>query len=356
MDASGGDEAHVPGLYGHPAQKRLHRRPRQARAPQPLQLRPGNDAVYQFAPRFRPEDQPRLGLAQLAVLMLVGIGVPGMHLHAQGFPGVQELEQQGEGLPGVGAHQLFPIAGDKLRELYPHGVGALQAGNAADLQALPGGIVGDLLAVDLPQLFAAPGGQAAAAEGGGHGNGQQRAVRREGHLQAGIVLAQVRGIVHGAGPAHALALIQVQGGGVLRGGIAAQAVAAHALENLDDLPQHLAAQALPPQLPGHGKAMEAARPCAEEPVHPGVLLLLLLVDGHGADGRAPLPGHVKAPGFQILPDDVPGGVFSPAPLVQPLHLRAGAFVQGADGLQVLHTGNFQHHAVSSPFSVYISYR
>ena len=147
VDRARGDVDHVALLDRHEVEQ-LEDRAVQRRG---AQLRAGHralNAVDHPGARLGLEHHPGLGLAQPAAFRLVGagVGVVGVHLHAEPLGGVQELDQERQPVtvslhhrpPQEGLAQLGQHLGER-----PPGVGA--RGNAVFIEDHPGladGLVG----------------------------------------------------------------------------------------------------------------------------------------------------------------------------------------------------------------------
>ena len=108
------------------------------------------------------KDHPCFGLAQL-VLVRFGVFVVRVNLYAQGALGRQQLQQQGKFRAFRQTRQPGTVALDQRRQGHAVVIRAFQSGNHAHFQRFAGALVGDVLAEDRFQLFAAPGGHIAVA-------------------------------------------------------------------------------------------------------------------------------------------------------------------------------------------------
>ena len=98
MDAARRNEAHVARMHRHAAQERLDCRALFARGAQGVKRCAGLDAVDELTAFRRVQNQPCLGLAEFAVLHACSVIVVRVYLHGQRFGGINQLQQQREGL------------------------------------------------------------------------------------------------------------------------------------------------------------------------------------------------------------------------------------------------------------------
>ena len=127
-------------------------------------------AIHQLRTRLRVKDQPGLILAQLP-FMRPGIRIPGMHLHGQALPGIQELEQQGKFLLLPPGQFRAPQVKNLSQKAACQGTvfhRALQPGQCGHLQAFPCPVIRDRLSQSPSQLLSAPGGCFPVPEDGLH--------------------------------------------------------------------------------------------------------------------------------------------------------------------------------------------
>ena len=268
-----------------------------------------------------------------------------MHLHGEGVGGVDQLEQQREVAEDVIPREGMAVLADQLRQGDAGHVAALQAGDAADLEALAGGHLGDVLAEDCAQLLAAPGGQLAAAEGRHHAQGQQRAVLGEALFVGDVALLLAALKAQAAGLAHAQGAVEAAAGAVVLAHVAAQAVAAQPHQDADDVLDRLVAQAVALQHGPHGETVEHAGAHAEEPVD--LVVSRLHVQPHGdGDGHAVLAVEAVQPArADVLAHHVLVGIDAPCPLVGAAlhHIVDGVLIQFADGVKIGLLGFAQNH-------------
>ena len=145
--------------------------------------------------------------------MGLGVGVVRVHLHAQAFPGLQQLQQQRERPARVSAHQLFTKLSNQIRQLPSLGIRALQAGNAADFQAFAGMRILRFFSKQVMQPGAAPGGLFPVPERRPHPDRPQRGFPLQGLVKGNKSAVGIRPVqLTAAAEAHLL--IQGPGTGV----------------------------------------------------------------------------------------------------------------------------------------------
>jgi hypothetical protein len=145
VDGAGGDMEYVPRTDRCPAQavfqfSRLYDGTEI--------LAPGIDPVHQFRAGVRVQNIPGFAFTGFA-LMEPGIIVAGMNLHGEGLPGIQELEQKGEGFSRDTGEPVSPEIKDFPQGFSPAGAvgnAAFMAGQGGNFQAFAGNIVRRILA------------------------------------------------------------------------------------------------------------------------------------------------------------------------------------------------------------------
>ena len=337
-------------MHRHAAQERLDCRALFARGAQGVKRCAGLDAVDELTAFRCVQNQPCLGLAELAVLHACGVIVIRVYLHGQRFGGINQLQQQREGLLGVLARKCFAVSGNQVGQLYARVVGGFQPRNARHFQTFACRHFADVLAVHRAQLLAAPRGQLTAAERRVHFQRQQRAVVRQAHFQCGEPQVGQGSIADMPRDAHPDFLVEGEGGTVVHQRVAAQRGAALRTQNGEHFTHHAAPQPLPLLFRRDAQAVERAGLAAEEPVDGVVSGFKGRIEGDGGDNGVPFAHDVERPGVDTLVNLVSVGVRSPVPLGNALfvHGTGDARVQGADGIEIGRKTTGKQHNSAPP--------
>ena len=231
-----GHVVHIARLHGHAPDEALHIAAAFQRGAQGLQRHALLQAVKDARALLRLQDDPCLGLAQLA-LVLAGVGVVRVDLHAQRIAGRQKLEQQGKRLTRIIARQARPVPLQQKGQRFTCDGAAFQLRDGADLQRFSRTVVGDIPAIDGAQRVAAPGRHVAVAVGRIHAQRQHGARIAQGRFKAHAGHARIfkkgaaRLPCHGGGK-------HLQHGAVLHAGVQAQAVVSQTQRLFLDKGQH----------------------------------------------------------------------------------------------------------------------